>query len=134
MVQRPQDVLLEMKDVLRGYLNEDLLAAETTEVSPEPKQKTAPGKASPSKQSDVVPAESPQPPVPAKPSRKPVSLTSVEQFIVDLLRHEAMVFDELAARAYGEGIDVPKLTSLLMKLELRSVIRQLPGRYYVLFE
>jgi DNA processing protein len=60
-------------------------------------------------------------------------LSSDERFIVDLLHHEAMVFDELADRAFGRGIDVPRLTSLLMKLEMKRVIRQLPGRYYVVF-
>src|SRR5690606_37849981 len=68
-----------------------------------------------------------------KPSPMKLQLTEEERFITELLYHEAMVFDELADRAYNRGIDVPRLTSLLLKLEMRRVIRQLPGRYYVLY-
>ncbi len=67
------------------------------------------------------------------PSAKKLQLTEEERFITELLYHEAMVFDELADRAYNRGLDVPRLTSLLLKLEMRRVIRQLPGRYYVLY-
>lgn len=60
-------------------------------------------------------------------------LSDDEQFIVALLHHEPLVFDEIAHRAFDRGIDVPRLTTMLMKLEMRKVIRQLPGRYYLLF-
>lgn len=61
------------------------------------------------------------------------ALSDDEQFIVALLYHEPLVFDEIAHRAFERGIDVPRLTTMLMKLEMRKVIRQLPGRYYLLF-
>lgn len=213
MVQRPQDVLIEMKDMLRGYLEIDQEGEPETSTadapdevasvenlpspqpgSPEPassKISQANTEAAPSPaarqdaardwvddlagldddqieviaaqlqldvratknrltmkqppvnndrddlaQTKIEPPQLPKKPVPAKPvSAQPAKpkLSPDEKYIVDLLHHEAMVFDELADRAFGRGIDVPRLTALLMKLELKRIIRQLPGRYYVLF-
>jgi len=140
MVQRPQEILIEMKHVLRGYLNDDLLEEEIEEAPPKKKQKTIASATTAdaisdrplSEQSALQSLPEHQPlPKPAAPD--PVTFTDAENFIIGLLRHEAMVFDEIATQAYAHGIDVPRLTSLLMKLELRSIIRQMPGRYYVLF-
>lgn len=132
LVQRSRDVLVEMRHVLRGYLDEDLLTEED-----EPAATPAPKRSARSRTADAgnepVSADDAPAPVKAPPPKPKAPLTAEETIIVGLLRHEAMVFDELAAHCFGEGIDVPRLTSLLMKLELRQVIRQLPGRYYVLF-
>lgn len=209
MVQRPRDVLVEMKDVLRGYLDLDQLdadaAGETTPTGDIRLDETEPAGnetsaaraerqkiAAENKKAaatslrgrnrdwvdDLVgmdpddmelmtaqlhsqdrepetraklqqPPEglgaaglpapghngAPGPVRPVQTRARPAAgtLSADEQFLVDLLHHEAMVFDDLADRAFGHGLDVPRLTSLLMKLELRQVIRQLPGRYYVLF-
>jgi len=138
MVQRPQEILVEMKHVLRGYLNDDLLEEELEGAPPKKKQVTAAtpidtisDERSTELSESQIPRENKPQPKQAAPDL--ANLTDAENFIVGLLRHEAMVFDEIATKAYGHGIDVPRLTSLLMKLELRSIIRQMPGRYYVLF-
>jgi DNA processing protein len=143
MVQRPQDVLIEMKEILRGYLNEDMLTQETAEPEEvKPARKRTSRELKPAGSSngtnDGAVEEGDVVAVAAKPQARVASagpvLTEEETFIVEILRHEATVFDELAAQAFGRGIDTPRLTSILMKLELRQVIRQLPGRYFVLFQ
>lgn len=174
MVQRPRDVLIEMKDVLRGYLDVD--AVEAAEAEPEKKPAPEKQRRNPTRdwvddieslddeklalfttqpQTDdrqtenrLVLRPDPAPPPPmtaaATASAAPVlprpvaaakkkTYTADEEFILQLLHHEAMVFDELADQAFLRGIDVPRLTTLLMKLELKQAVRQLPGRYYVRF-
>lgn len=139
LVQRHQDVLFEMKEVLRGYLSEEQLSEEPPAAAPTPKptRVAAPAPKSESPAASASKSESPTAPPPAlaaATSSAPVAnLSADEQFIIDQLRHEAQVFDELANRAWLQGIDTPRLSSLLMKLELRKIIRQLPGRYYVMF-
>lgn len=131
MVQRPQDILIEMKDILRGYLDDATLHRETAEYEDTTPLPRDPAGAPPFPA--TRPAKAPATPPPAEAPAN-VAVTAEESFIIEILRHEATVFDELAAQAFCRGIDTPRLTSLLMKLELRRVIRQLPGRYFVLFE
>ncbi len=56
-----------------------------------------------------------------------LSLDADESTLVEPLRIEEMSFDELAART---GFNSSKLNSLLTMLELRGIIKQVPGRLY----
>jgi DNA processing protein len=59
----------------------------------------------------------------------PADLSDEEQLLLALLSpDEALHIDELALRA---GWGVPQLTGALLNLEMRELIRQLPGKCFV---
>jgi DNA processing protein len=62
-------------------------------------------------------------------ARVPADLSDDEQLLLALLSpDEALHIDELALRA---GWGVPQLTGALLNLEMRELIRQLPGKCFV---
>lgn len=58
------------------------------------------------------------------------SLGSHEQTVVTLLEaNREMTLDEIVEKS---GLSLPKIASILMDLELKNVVRCLPGRLYKL--
>jgi DNA processing protein len=56
------------------------------------------------------------------------SLSSSEQAVVQLLTdNNEMTMDEIVAKS---GMPLPKIASIMMDLELKNVVRCLPGRLY----
>lgn len=119
MIIEPKDVLIEMRHVLRGYLDEEL----SEEELPVPAH-LRPEKPKPENFVETV-------------KRNPdillKNLTDHEFAVLKLIRHEAKHFDELAAETVPELLTVQQLSATLMQLELRGVIKQLPGRVYMTF-
>lgn len=108
LVQSPDEIVMEMRDLLRGCLREDG-EADTGEGDDAPAARGAGASA------QVVAA-----------------LSAEEQAIVDMIRHEPQYFDNLAARVDPEKVSVQRLSAILLTLELKQVIRQLPGRLYTI--
>ncbi len=100
LVQRPDEILEEMKGQLKGFLREDAAASATTPANQE-------GGA-------TVHA----------------SLSADEQAILDLIRHEPQYFDVIASKLDPEKISVQRLSAILLGLELKQVVKQMPGRLY----
>ncbi|HEY0380045.1 MAG TPA: hypothetical protein VGC87_24240 [Pyrinomonadaceae bacterium] len=62
-------------------------------------------------------------------SEAPGDLSATEHIVYMLLStEEAVHLDELAARS---KLSVPELTAALLGLEMRDLIRQLPGKSFV---
>ena len=62
-------------------------------------------------------------------SLAPADLSATEQAVYKLLSaDEAVHIDDLAARS---KLSVPELTGTLLGLEMRELIRQLPGKCFV---
>jgi DNA processing protein len=59
----------------------------------------------------------------------PLPLLPEEQKIVSLLSQEPKHLDAIAAES---GLSVPQVSSLLMMLELKNIVRQLPGKFFVI--
>jgi DNA processing protein len=57
-----------------------------------------------------------------------VQLSLIEQQIADLLGHEPLHIDEIAART---GLSLPSLLVDLLQMEFKEVVRQLPGKHFV---
>ena len=56
------------------------------------------------------------------------ALSSNEQAVVQLLtENREMTLDEIVDKS---GLSLPKIASILMELELKNIIRCLPGRLY----
>ncbi|MBU2258139.1 MAG: DNA-processing protein DprA [Candidatus Omnitrophica bacterium] len=60
--------------------------------------------------------------------REPFSLTERELLIYDLLSNYPVVLDDILERS---DMDMTEAAHLLLKLELRKLIRQLPGKQFV---
>jgi len=134
LVQRAEDILYEMKDILRGYLREELLnppdetaqpqtAAASVAVVPDVSQ---------SSRNDQKPLQS----IGSEKSRSaPAAFdaSSEELLVLQLLQREPHVFDALAAQLTPQPLSVQRLSVLLLNLELKQQIRQLPGRNYAVF-
>jgi DNA processing protein len=120
LVQRAEDILHEMKDVLRGYLRAEVLAAAEAgeEVNLEPAT-------TPSTDPDEPPA-----PATPKPTNVVAALTDDERYVLGLIQYEPQVFDLLAAQVDPERLSVQKLSVVLFGLEMKRAIKQLPGRCY----
>lgn len=141
LVQRPADALSEMKHVLAGYLREDAFENVTAEQTP-PRSARRAGAG--------VPRPELQPPAPceAEAGRQPApqatvaqletastsSLTEDETLVLDLIRFEPRYFDALAAQVDPARLPVPRLSAVLLSLELKRAIRQLPGRLYAVLD
>lgn len=108
LVQSPDEIVMEMRDLLRGCLRED---GEPDAGAGD----DAPAARGASASAQVVAA-----------------LSAEEQAIVDMIRHEPQYFDNLAARVDPEKVSVQRLSAILLTLELKQVIRQLPGRLYTI--
>jgi len=54
-------------------------------------------------------------------------LTGDEKTVFDILGHEERQFDDVVAES---GLAASAITIALMKLEMKQVVRQLPGRYF----
>lgn len=72
----------------------------------------------------------PDPSVTAKSVASPTSLSPEASAILEVILHEPIQFDDLAAQLTPRGIPLSRLTSQLLMLELAGLIRQLPGRIY----
>ena len=107
LVQSPDEIVMEMRELLRGCLREVFDA----DAQPDADTATPRGGAT----AQVVAA-----------------LSAEEQAIVDMIRHEPQYFDNLAARLDPEKVSVQRLSAILLTLELKQVIRQLPGRLYTI--
>lgn len=103
LVQKAEEILLEMKEQLRGYLREEPL-----EEAPAP---------------DAAPAKRAAP-------RTPAALTDDEIYILEFIRHEPHYFDALAAKVDASRMPVQRLSSILLSLELKQAVKQLPGKLY----
>lgn len=140
LAQRADDVLFELKDLLQGYLNEEAFRA-ASEPAVSPRARRPAGDSAPAPHLREMPEETPTATVPAAPaspaataSSPPPDLTPDEALIYELIRHEPQYLDSLAAQVDPERLPVPRLSALLLSLELKQVIRQLPGRLYAVLE
>ncbi|MGB9690871.1 MAG: DNA-processing protein DprA [Candidatus Sumerlaeaceae bacterium] len=61
-------------------------------------------------------------------------LTPEEETVYDLLRHEPQCFDVLLARLDSQRFGVQELASVLLSLEMKRCIKQLPGRIYAVLQ
>jgi hypothetical protein len=69
-----------------------------------------------------------------RPRSKPsASLTEDERHVLELLQREPLVFDAIAALLTPKPFTVQRLSVLLLNLEMKQQIRQLPGRTYAVF-
>ena len=50
--------------------------------------------------------------------------------MLNFIRHEPQYFDVLADLVDPERLPIQKLSSVLLQLELKQAIRQMPGRLY----
>ncbi len=110
LVQSPDEIVLEMRDQLREGLREEKENSEDLNS-----ENTA---------SNVRPI--------GAGANIVASLSAEEQEIVDMIRHEPQYFDVLASRVDPAKIPVQRLSAILLALELKQVIRQQPGRLYVI--
>jgi DNA processing protein len=110
LVQSPDEIVLEMRDQLREGLREDKESSEDLD-----RENTASNVRSIGAGANIV-----------------ASLSAEEQEIVDMIRHEPQYFDVLASRVDPAKIPVQRLSAILLALELKQVIRQQPGRLYVI--
>ncbi len=60
----------------------------------------------------------------------PPELSEEELLVYDLLRHEPQCFDVLLAQLDSERFGVQELATVLLSLEMKRCIKQLPGRLY----
>jgi DNA processing protein len=98
LVQRADDILSEMKGVLKGYLRE----------KPDEEQAALEGRTS-------VP--------------KP-ALTEDELYVLRMIRHEPTHFDALVAQVDPARMPVQRLSAVLLSLELKQTVKQMPGKLY----
>jgi DNA processing protein len=147
LIQDASDILRELAPRLRGILNGWLIEDHVTEedqqdnriarstTRPRP-ARTAPQAITEPELPRVLQAELPglglaTEPMPASPEPSaPQQLDPQVRTILELILHEPLQFDELAARAAQAGIPPSKVAAHLLKLELRGLIRQMPGRIY----
>ncbi|MGI8906184.1 MAG: DNA-processing protein DprA [Candidatus Sumerlaeaceae bacterium] len=121
LVQRPEEILHEMKDVLRGYLREELLDESLASESDKSKGAVAVTQAD---GSSTVPSRS------QAGTNVVAQLSEEERYVLGLIQHEPQVFDMLAAQLDPARITVQRLSVVLFGLEMKRAIRQLPGRCY----
>jgi DNA processing protein len=119
LVQRAEDVLSEMQAVLRGYLREEDFLEKAGEggTSEEDSDSSKPF----ARRSKVV-------------RRTPPAMSAEETTVYEILRHEPQYFDALLARVTSANIPQQKLSTLLLNLELKQLIKQLPGQLYTVLE
>jgi DNA processing protein len=110
LVQRPEDILLEMRHLLRGYLRDEDLA-ETARL--------------PDAQALTVAGSAPAP------HQAQGNLSEDEQAVLELIRHEPQYFDALLAKLDPARFTVQKLSTVLLSLELKQAVKQMPGRLYL---
>lgn len=104
LVQSAEDVLGEMSSVLRGLMKEAALLAGPTTAPPQ---------------------------FTAEPSHVQLpDLSADERLVFELLQHEPQYFDVLLARLDGQEFTVQKLSTVLLSLEMKRLVRQMPGRLY----
>lgn len=106
LVQRGEDILHEMKDLLKGYLKEEQIAAGAE-----------------TQDSTSTPGGLPR-----------AQLTDEERTVYGLIRHEPRHFDAIAAVLPPEQITVQRLSAILLSLELKQFVRQMPGKVYAALE
>jgi DNA processing protein len=134
LVQRAEDILYEMKDILRGYLREELLNPPDETAQPQAHDVSAAAAQVASHSSSTDPTS-----LPPKDSEKSggafafFNASSEELLVLQLLQREPHVFDALAAQLTPQPLSVQRLSALLLNLELKQQIRQLPGRNYAVF-
>jgi len=121
LVQNAEDILMEMKGQLRGYLREELL---------EPTDETAALNLVDKSGGHEVAKAAVRPPTS---NFVAANLNDDERYVFEMLQHEPLVFDLIASRVEPERMTVQKLSSVLLSLELKRAIRQLPGRFYAVF-
>lgn len=107
LVQRPEDVLAEMKDQLRGYLRADAF-----EEAPAGNGGTA----------GATPSQ----------TASGSNLTGEEAHLVELISHEPLFYDNLLARIDPSRVPPGRLATVLLSLELKRIIKQLPGKVYTI--
>ncbi len=105
LVQMPEDILAEMQHQLRGLLRE----REGRETGAPADRELGAGKG----------------------PQEGAHLSPEEKAVLELLRHEPQYFDVLLARLETAGVDLQTLSTVLLSLEMKQLIRQLPGRLYV---
>ena len=113
LVQRPEDVLAEMRAQLKGYLREDALATAETAVGA-PATAGAEGGTS-GNSSEGAPGQ----------------LKPEEAMVLALIRQEPLYFDAIAARLDPAVVSVARLSAILLALELKRLIKQMPGKLYM---
>lgn len=131
LIQRPDDALLDLIGQLRAYLKEDQLEPSWQPGDPKVATPRAarPGTTSDISQTSTITAatDNPGPVVRTLPT-----LNEQERAVVDLLLHEPCYFDTLLASLDAETFPINRLSSVLLQLELKKVIRQMPGRLYAI--
>lgn len=113
LVQSVDDVLAEMRHLLRGFLREEDAPAQANAATPGSTAGATNGNGA---------------------TRLPKTLSEEEAHIYSFLRHEPHYLDALLARLDPERYPLQRLTSLLLALELKQVVRQLPGKLYTAVE
>jgi DNA processing protein len=104
LVQSAEDVLAEMQHLLKGLMKEAGSTAGPSGAGGEAGAGLAP----------------------------PDDLTPDERMVYDLLRREPQYFDVLLARLDPERFGVQELSAVLLTLEMKRRIRQMPGRLYAI--
>lgn len=125
MVIEPKDVLIEMRHILRGYLNEDLTEEEIFDFSKKNKQSS--GEINGVGNEDSTDSEI------GLQNNLMKNLSEKEMAVLSLIRYEPRHFDVLANEMIPSKMTVQELSVMLMQLELRGIIKQLPGRVYATF-
>jgi len=105
LVQSAEDILTEMAPVLRGLLNSN---KQNSRLSPEP--------------ISGLPSSSAAAPGEEK-------LDELERVVLSHVRQEPVYFDALLARM-DASVTVQQLSSVLFSLEMKRLVKQLPGRMY----
>ncbi|AXA34924.1 MAG: DNA-protecting protein DprA [Candidatus Hydrogenedentota bacterium] len=114
LVQSASDILAEMRHVLRGYLREDFVAnADGSKGHPNGRE-AAPVNRSTGEHSNHT-----------------TNLSSEEAEVLSLLREEPLYFDVLLSKLDPERFNVQRLASVLLSLEMKQAIRQMPGKLYM---
>jgi predicted Rossmann fold nucleotide-binding protein DprA/Smf involved in DNA uptake len=62
------------------------------------------------------------------------SLSPEEQMVYELLRQEPQCFDVLLLQLDPERFGVQQLATVLLSLEMKRCIKQLPGRLYAVLQ
>jgi DNA processing protein len=62
------------------------------------------------------------------------SLSPEEQMVYELLRQEPQCFDVLLSQLDPERFGVQQLATVLLSLEMKRCIKQLPGRLYAVLQ
>ena len=109
LTQRADDVLFEMKEQLRGFLREEWLAEGESVTETLPAVKLG----------GLVPE-----------AIGPGALSAEERHVFELVEHEPVHYDMLLDRIDQSQVKPARLPAVLLSLELKQAVRQMPGKLY----